>query len=208
MNTLSVLGCAVIFSILVVIFSSNAEWALHRFIMHRPLLGFNYAYEAHAKIHHVRFGYEQNYVSSDEKEDRVKKIPMAWWNGFVICAIGTPIFMGLVYVLTYPFNPHLGFRWWIFCYAVMYSYYLVYEYIHWCMHLPKSRKVEMIGVFRWLNGHHLLHHRYMKKNFNVVLPLADWMWGTLKLLADTKFAQPFGPAIPNVQPRQAALKRG
>jgi hypothetical protein len=81
-------------------------------------------------------------------------------------------------------------------------YYCVYEYIHWCMHLPKARRVERSWLFRRLNGHHLLHHRYMHKNFNVVMPLADLCLGTLRLRASTRFAQPVCSALPDVQPRQ------
>src|SRR4029434_9576506 len=33
--------------------------------------------------------------------------------------------------------------------------------------------------FRWLNAHHHYHHLYPFKNLNVVLPLADWVMGTL-----------------------------
>jgi len=60
--------------------------------------------------------------------------------------------------------------------------------------------MEMSWFFRRLNGHHLLHHRYMHKNFNVVFPVADFLLGTLVVRAKTRFAQPTGPAIPDVQP--------
>ncbi|MGH7993446.1 MAG: fatty acid hydroxylase, partial [Limisphaerales bacterium] len=76
-----------------------------------------------------------------------------------------------------------------------------YEYMHWCMHLPKKRYVEHSGIFFRLNGHHLLHHRYMHKNFNVVLPLADLCLGTLLLRSKVAFAQARGPSVPNVQPK-------
>jgi sterol desaturase/sphingolipid hydroxylase (fatty acid hydroxylase superfamily) len=69
------------------------------------------------------------------------------------------------------------------------------------MHLPKKRHVERSGIFFRLNGHHLLHHRYMGKNFNVVLPLADLCLGTLLLRSKVAFAQPRGPAVPDVQPK-------
>src|SRR3954462_6656187 len=72
--------------------------------------------------------------------------------------------------------------------------------MHWCMHLPKQRKVELSWIFYRLNGHHLLHHRYMHKNFNVVLPLADLLFGTLLLRSRVSFKQALGPAVPNVQP--------
>jgi sterol desaturase/sphingolipid hydroxylase (fatty acid hydroxylase superfamily) len=69
------------------------------------------------------------------------------------------------------------------------------------MHLPKSRRLERSWVFRRLNGHHLLHHRYMHRNFNVVFPLADLLFGTLLLRSKLRFAQALGPAVPDVQPR-------
>jgi sterol desaturase/sphingolipid hydroxylase (fatty acid hydroxylase superfamily) len=70
------------------------------------------------------------------------------------------------------------------------------------MHLPKSRRLERSWLFRRLNGHHLLHHRYMHKNFNVVFPIADLCMGTLRLRSPIRFAQPVCPAVPNVQPRE------
>jgi sterol desaturase/sphingolipid hydroxylase (fatty acid hydroxylase superfamily) len=73
--------------------------------------------------------------------------------------------------------------------------------MHWCMHLPRKRHVERSGVFFRLNGHHLLHHRYMGKNFNVVLPLADLCLGTLLLRSKIHFKQAEGPSVPNVQPK-------
>ncbi len=79
-------------------------------------------------------------------------------------------------------------------------YYATYEYIHWCMHIPRQRNIERSGIFFRLNGHHLLHHRYMGKNFNVVLPLADTILGTLLLRSRVSFTQATGPSMPNVQP--------
>ena len=72
------------------------------------------------------------------------------------------------------------------------------------MHQPGGRSVERTGLFFRLNGHHLLHHRYMRKNFNVVLPLADLCLGTLLLRSKVRFAQATGATVPNVQPRDAA----
>ena len=72
------------------------------------------------------------------------------------------------------------------------------------MHLPKTRRLEKSWVFYRLNGHHLLHHRYMHKNFNVVFPLADLLLGTLMPRAKTRFAQARGPSVPDVQPQEMA----
>src|SRR4029077_11375474 len=94
-------------------------------------------------------------------------------------------------------------RWGLLCGCAIAcgTYYGAYEYLHWCMHLPRKRNVERSGIFLRLNGHHLLHHRYMSRNFNVVLPLADLCLGTLLLRSKIHFPQAVGPSVPNVQPR-------
>jgi sterol desaturase/sphingolipid hydroxylase (fatty acid hydroxylase superfamily) len=123
-----------------------------------------------------------------------KTIPMAWWNGPVLVAVGILPFIAAAW--------WLGHRWLLAGAApACAGYYGAYEYIHWCMHLPKKRNVERTGIFFRLNGHHLLHHRYMRKNFNVVLPLADLFLGTLLLRSPMQFKQARGPSVPDVQPR-------
>lgn len=176
-------------------FASFAEWFLHRFIMHKPFFGFKYPFKAHALIHHHVFRADETYLAKNREDPRVEKIPMAWWNGVIIVAIGTSIFMGTLCLFQW-----FSWGWWVLCYLVMISYYGIYERVHWCMHLPKARRIERNGIFFRLNGHHLLHHRYMHKNFNVVLPLADFCLGTLLRRSPVAFAQARGPAVPDVQP--------
>jgi hypothetical protein len=175
-----------------IVFASLFEWVLHRYVMHRPIAGFTYAFQAHAVVHHVVFKADHTYHLVNEKDK--KTIPMAWWNGPVLVALCQIPFafiswkMGSFAVITGSF---------ISCAA----YYCAYEYMHWCMHLPRKRNIERSGIYFRLNGHHLLHHRYMHKNFNVVLPLADLCLGTLMLRSKVSFAQARGPAVPDVQPR-------
>ncbi len=83
------------------------------------------------------------------------------------------------------------------------AYYGAYEYMHWCMHLPKKREIERSGIYFRLNGHHLLHRRYMHKNFNVVLPLADLCPARCCCAQRFISKQAEGPSVPNVQPRNA-----
>ena len=175
-----------------VIAASFFEWCLHRFVMHRPVGRFTYAYRAHTTVHHKVFKADHSYHLLEEK-DR-KTIPMAWWNGPVLAAI---------FIL-----PFLPVAWWMGSWGVALGalaciacYFTAYEYIHWCMHLPRARRVEKSWLFRRLNGHHLLHHRYMRKNFNVVFPFADLCLGTLMLRSRCHFAQAAGPSVPNVQPK-------
>ena len=115
-------------------------------------------------MHHRIFKADHTYHLVNERDKRT--IPMAWWNGPAIVAVCQLPFLAAALLLH---------KWGILCGAAVACtlYFTAYEYLHWCMHLPKKRHVERSGIFFRLNGHHLLHHRYMGKNFNVVLPLAD-----------------------------------
>jgi hypothetical protein len=177
--------------------ASFFEWSLHRFIMHKPLGKFTYPYQRHALIHHRIFRADHTYHLI--KEEDKWTIPMAWWNGpALIAATLVPFLIASLF----------SHKWGILTGAAIAisSYYGAYEYIHWCMHLPRKRNVERSGIFFRLNGHHLLHHRYMNKNFNVVLPLADLCLGTLILRSKVHFKQAVGPSVPNVQPKMPKVK--
>ena len=187
-----------LFSILFVsgiLYASILEWLLHRFVMHRPLGAFRYPFEAHAMVHHRTFKADHTYHLIHEKDREI--IPMAWWNGPVLILISSvpAAVAGLIIGSWIP---------WFAAVASVGAYYGAYEYMHWCMHVPKDKRriVEKSGVFYRLNGHHLLHHRYMGKNFNVVLPFADLVFGTLLLRSKIHFKQASGHSVPNVQPRE------
>jgi len=185
---------------LVILFASvayvcNCEYWLHRIFMHRPVWKFDYPFRAHAVTHHGLFKSDKTYhVQNDADKE---KIPMAWWNGpALVTLFGLPM----------VFVSWLLGMWSIVVTVVIVAaiYYGLYEYLHWCMHLPlqKRRIIERSWFFCRLNGHHLLHHRYMGKNFNVVLPFCDLCYGTLMLRSKIRFPQARGPSVPDVQPRQ------
>jgi hypothetical protein len=178
------------------VFGSFFEWTLHRFFMHRLTAGWRYPFERHALIHHRIFRADHTYHVVDERHKQT--IPMAWWNGPAIVA---------VCLIPFIIAAVLSRKWGVLCGGAMACtvYFAAYEYMHWCMHLPRQRHVERSGIFFRLNGHHLLHHRYMHKNFNVVLPLADLLLGTLLLRSKVGFPQARGAAVPDVQPRPRAL---
>ncbi len=175
-----------------VILASFFEWTFHRYFMHRPVWRFEYSFRAHALVHHQTFKADHSYHVVDERDKET--IPMAWWNGPVLIALCMLPVVAVAWALG---------LWGLAAGALpaIIAYYGAYEYMHWCMHLPKRRRLERSWIFRRLNGHHLLHHRYMHRNFNVVFPLADLLFGTLLLRSKLRFAQALGPAVPDVQPR-------
>lgn len=175
-----------------IVFDSIFEWTLHRFIMHRRFGLFDYPFERHALVHHRVFRADETYHLLREQDRQT--VPMAWWNGPALVAVGQlPFIVLAVFAGGIP----------LVCGSVVATalYYGAYEYLHWCMHVPGKRRVERNGLFFRLNGHHLLHHRYMNRNFNVVLPLADLLFGTLLVRSRIRFAQPHGASVPDVQPR-------
>jgi hypothetical protein len=178
-----------------VVWASFFEWALHRFVMHRPVGPFRYPFERHTLVHHRVFKADATYHLCDPRDK--KTIPMAWWNGPALVAVSALPFLTVAAVLG-QWGLAVGAG------AAFAGYYAAYEYLHWCMHLPRRRIVERSGVFFRLNGHHLLHHRYQHKNFNVVLPLADLCLGTLLRRSKVRFRQAEGPSVPDVQPRLVA----
>jgi hypothetical protein len=179
------------------IYASIFEWTLHRYVMHRPIGPFRYPFEAHACTHHRIFKADDSYHFRDEGR---RNITMAWWNGPVIVLTGVVPFCVLALpILFYGWNVGA----WIILSAgalVSVGYYSAYEYFHWCMHVPKGRWFETTKLFKRMNGHHILHHRYRSKNFNVVLPIADSLFDTLILRSPVRFAQVRGPSVPDLQP--------
>ena len=67
-------------------------------------------------------------------------------------------------------------------YASAIAGYLLYEIMHLSYHLPNNSFVEKVPGWRQLRRLHLLHHRrelMTRGNFNLTLPLFDWLLGTL-----------------------------
>ncbi len=183
-----------------VVYTSFFEWTLHRFLMHKtPKIGawkFDYAFHAHTRVHHKVLGYDHTYHLPEGKNKMI--IAMAWWNcPVLIFAAASPFILGSLL---------FGISWYapLIVGLVALTYYGAYESFHWCMHLPRvprRKLIERSWVFFRLNGHHLLHHRYMHKNFNVILPLPDLCLGTLRLRAVTFFTQARSESLPDVQPQ-------
>jgi sterol desaturase/sphingolipid hydroxylase (fatty acid hydroxylase superfamily) len=174
------------------------EWSLHKYVMHQVVGGFRYPFVTHTLIHHKLFKADLTYHIQPGIEN--EKITMAWWHGFVLSLIGMIPFTVAALVIARLVGAREGYLVFVEGLCISAGYYIAYEYLHWCMHLPRNRIVERSRIFRMLNGHHILHHRYMWTNYNVVFPFADMLFGTLLLRASKPFSQVEGRAVPSVQP--------
>ena len=56
----------------------------------------------------------------------------------------------------------------------------LWNLIHLEMHKPEQRFFSKWPIYRHLARHHYLHHKFPGKNFNVVLPIADYITGTIR----------------------------
>ena len=164
-----------------VIYGSFFEWFWHKYWMHTPRQP-KEAFRGHTIVHHGLYRGDQTYfVEESEHPEHVLLKPYALP---AIILLHLPIILLIDrFVL-----PHTA----IGALAATLLYFVVYEYTHWNMHVPRNHFVERYGWFQFLRQHHHLHHRYMQKNFCVLLPLADWCFGTMiteKSLARDKAAR-------------------
>lgn len=66
--------------------------------------------------------------------------------------------------------------------ATLLAGYLSYEIFHACEHLPAEHRLAKLPWIRHMRQLHRLHHRrdlMQARNFNIVFPLMDWLYGTL-----------------------------
>jgi len=144
------------------------EWALHKFLMHGVLIK-GYPYHRHDRIHHVEFGSGPDYVIRDATQRN--RVSMAWWNAPLLLLANAPLPILVSWLVG---------SWWVLpgAMAGFLCYYAGYEYLHWCMHVPRPRWFQRTRFFRSVDRHHRIHHEFPMRNLNVFLPFADYLLGT------------------------------
>lgn len=161
------------------ILASLIEGLLHQFVLHtnqkRLFFGvLKGAFRAHSVEHHPAYRGSNYHRPAPEEE---KRISLGWYTLPLILALLSPIFVILgVYV---SWVGALVF------YGVLISYYIAYEFLHWHMHFPSrhgrprwyARVRVMRDIFQWFDARHYVHHLADDRNFNVVLPIYDLLFG-------------------------------
>lgn len=149
------------------------EWAMHRFLMHRPLRP-RMLYQSHALVHHNAF-------DGDDQEIRdvteLSVVMMPWYTLILVFVMASPITLAIGLMGGWSLAG-------MFLVAAV-VYFLVYETIHTLHHLPATTlarsRLGRSRVLTRLRAHHH-HHHHMRNmarvNFNVTFPLADRLLGT------------------------------
>lgn len=166
----SFLACQLLAFVIVFLYGSFFEWWFHKYLFHSPKY-IKATFKAHALVHHQRYKYEP--TSYEWQEDQEKDhIAMDWFALPIFVGVHLPIFVLIQWATGFPCV-------WGATASVI-AYYTVYEYFHYCMHVPNRRFFETNRIFRFAKEHHRIHHKYMQQNLNVFFPLADKCLGTYR----------------------------
>lgn len=154
---------------------SFVEHQIHKRIMHKQkpfkwldrIFDPKYIFEAHAVRHHSIW-YRQ-FDFEPDPEGRYDNIELRLEDMMKIFLFLIPLNF-----LFFIISPVAGLIFPVM--AFMYQYFQ--NKIHSQIHLPKQTFFYEWKIFRWLAIHHYIHHQYTNKNYNVVLPVADYILGT------------------------------
>jgi sterol desaturase/sphingolipid hydroxylase (fatty acid hydroxylase superfamily) len=147
------------------------EWLVHRDVLHHRVRFLEIAFVRHTPQHHGAFD-AAGMAIHDPRELKLVLLPAFG----VLAMFAAAIPPGLV--LAALVSPNVGALW----VAVGVGYVLAYEWLHLSYHLPPESAVGRLALVRVLRRHHVLHHTpalMQRANFNVTLPLWDWLLGTL-----------------------------
>ena len=151
------------------LYGSYFEWFFHRYLFHSPKYLYR-TFHAHTLIHHQVYKGDATYHTDDEHPEHV---PMDWWALLAMVAWHLPLFWLVQRVTGIPSL--------IGGVAAIVVYYGLYESFHWAMHVPRaSAFLSRFRYWRFLDAHHRVHHKFMLSNLNVILPLADITFATLR----------------------------
>jgi len=163
---------------LAIVQASFFEWAFHRYWLHRPWLP-KECFTAPTLIHHQLCKFDDTFQVVDEEQHEA--LTFQWWGGPVLVAINLIPWVLLTWALSAAHVMRPNFLFLSVIPAVIFVYYLGYEGFHYLMHKPSIPWIERSRYFRFLERHHRIHHVRMDRNLNVLVPIADFVLGTLVL---------------------------
>lgn len=144
------------------------EWAVHRYILHRPQRGLRQLFFKHEVLHHGL------YPAADMALRDKRELYLILMPPYAILLI--IFFLLPILFLLYLFSPAVAGL----VFITSLTSFLFYEVLHLVYHLPTCWLTEWRPI-RWLSRLHRFHHapgQMHSSNFNVTIPLFDWLLGT------------------------------
>jgi hypothetical protein len=162
-------------------------------------------FTAHTLIHHQLCKHDDTFHVHDEEQEEA--LTFQWWGGPLLIALNVLPWAAAWWpmrAMSLPLSFYVASL--VTVAGTISIYYAAYEGFHYLMHRPKIAWIERSRAFRFIEQHHRIHHAHMGKNFNVVLPLADLVLGTL-LLSDPAPKQVTTPAAREIARRHSRFGR-
>jgi hypothetical protein len=148
------------------------EWRIHRDLLHKRTPPMTVLYDRHTPEHHMIFVTDDMAIRS-WREFYLVLIPAY---GIVAAAFGALPFPLLLWFGFGLHNAALLFM------AMTMAYVVAYEWLHLSYHLPSDSLIGRMRLIQLLRRHHAIHHApelMQKWNFNVTIPLWDWVRRTI-----------------------------
>jgi hypothetical protein len=147
------------------------EWHVHRNILHRRFWPLEQLFWRHTPEHHVIYVCDDMAMRSTQ-EFRLVLIPSYGIVAIFVTAL--PITIALAMLV----SRNVACLW----VATTMGYVVAYEWLHLSYHLPADSRIGRSALIRVLRRHHAWHHTpelMQHWNFNVTVPLADWILRTI-----------------------------
>ncbi|MCU1278274.1 MAG: hypothetical protein JWM53_1820 [bacterium] len=144
------------------------EWRIHRDMLHKRTPPLTVLYDRHTPQHHMIFVTDDMAIRST-REFALVLIP---FYGILAAGVGALPIPAALWLGLGLRNPALLFM------AVTMAYVVAYEWMHLAYHAPADSVVGRLKMIRRLRRHHAVHHApelMQKWNFNVTIPLWDWI---------------------------------
>jgi hypothetical protein len=160
---------------LAILVSNILEWAMHRYVMHRPRKNLiaRAIYKRHTQMHH-QFFTEKNCRIDAVRDFRIVFFPPYTEIGALALAVPGSLLISLL------LGANAG---WLSMSTVV-CLYMVYELFHLCCHVNDNWFVRTMPFINTIRRHHIAHHEHaimMDRNMNLTFPISDWLFRTSDL---------------------------
>lgn len=170
------------------IIASPIEWLVHRYIYHRSFSPLRRIHAVH-RAHHYLYFPTWRYVTGGP----ARRIPILgkgvsmpqtsqWRNALTYLAhflFYMTLGAALIWLPVWLVARNVAFLMGVILGTIVISNLFII--VHDAIHRPGShRLMEKQAWFCFLDEHHYIHHVDTEANVNFLLPLADWLYGTLR----------------------------
>lgn len=144
---------------------------IHRFMLHKKMKFFNWAYKMHVCHHRL---YDENNLAYEQINDIYMLLNPPFIALMYYFILG-PIILVPLYLILPP-----NLFWYIVSAFII--WYGLYEAAHFIEHQDDRSKIFKFPPFRWLQNHHRQHHNHKIMNkvcFDITFPFNDYIFGSI-----------------------------